>query len=219
MSIVQGSLGCILHRVNSDEQLRMPLSDRFNDALVYAATLHRAQARKGTQIPYVSHLLAVASLVLEHGGTEDEAIAALLHDAIEDQGGIPTGDEIRSRFGQGVHAIVMGCTDAEVKPKPPWRERKEGYIAHVKTAAASVKLVSAADKLHNARAILADERALGEDLWGRFNGGKQGTLWYYRALVTAFRSGDSDDLATRLVDELDRVVTELERRSTERASR
>ena len=133
----------------------MILSTRFEEALVFAAQLHREQTRKGTTIPYIAHLLGVASIVLEYGGDEDEAIAALLHDAIEDQGGASTREEIRRRFGETVVAIVNGCTDAEVIPKPPWRARKEDYIAHMAHASPSVRLVSAADKLHNARAILA----------------------------------------------------------------
>jgi (p)ppGpp synthase/HD superfamily hydrolase len=193
-----------------DESLASPLSDRFNEALTYAATLHRMQARKGTQIPYVSHLLGVASLVLEHGGTEDEAIAALLHDAIEDQGGPATGEAIRARFGDAVHAIVKGCTDTDATPKPAWKKRKEDYIAHVRHAPASVRLVSTADKLYNARAILADYRTLGEAVWSRFTGGRGGTLWYYRALVGALREGPTD-ARRRLVEELERVVMELER--------
>jgi GTP pyrophosphokinase len=184
-----------------------PLSGRFEEALVYAAQLHAAQKRKGTEIPYVAHLLAVASIALEHGADEDESIAALLHDAIEDQGGAATREEIRRRFGDRVVAIVDGCTDAEVVPKPPWRERKEAYVAHVREAPPSVRLVSASDKLHNARAILADFRASGDRLWDRFTGGRDGTLWYYRALVDAYRESG----ASRLVDELDLVVTELER--------
>jgi GTP pyrophosphokinase len=184
-----------------------PLSGRFEEALVYAAQLHAAQKRKGTEIPYVAHLLAVASIALEHGADEDESIAALLHDAIEDQGGARTREEIRRRFGDRVVAIVDGCTDAEVVPKPPWRERKEAYVAHVREAPPSVRLVSASDKLHNARAILADFRASGDRLWDRFTGGRDGTLWYYRALVDAYRESG----ASRLVDELDLVVTELER--------
>src|ERR1051325_12202408 len=131
----------------------MALTSRFEDALSFAARLHSGQLRKGTAIPYVSHLLAVASVALEHGADEDEAIAALLHDAVEDQGGAPTREEIRRRFGDRVVEIVDGCTDAETVPKPPWRERKERYIAHVAEASPSVRLVSASDKLHNARSI------------------------------------------------------------------
>ena len=184
----------------------MILSTRFEEALVFATQLHREQTRKGTTIPYIAHLLGVTSIVLEHGGNEDEAIAALLHDAIEDQGGASTREEIRRRFGETVVAIVNGCTDAEVIPKPPWRARKEAYIAHMAHASPSVRLVSAADKLHNARAILADYRVLGDALWMRFNGGKAGTLWYYRSLVSAFRARGT----TALVEELDRVVSEVE---------
>jgi (p)ppGpp synthase/HD superfamily hydrolase len=189
----------------------MLLSTRFEEALVFATRLHREQMRKGTTIPYISHLLGVTSIVLEHGGNEDEAIAALLHDAIEDQGGASTREEIRRRFGDTVVAIVDGCTDAEVIPKPPWRMRKEAYIAHIAHTSPSVRLVSAADKLHNARAILTDYRILGNALWRRFHGGKEGTLWYYRALVNAFRATET----TSLIEELDRVVSEIERLNAE----
>ena len=183
------------------------LSPRFTDALVYASRLHAAHTRKGGDIPYISHLMAVTAIVLEHGGGEDEAIAALLHDAVEDQGGAATREEIRRRFGERVAAIVDGCTDADTIPKPPWRQRKEAYVSHVGTASPSVRLVSSADKLHNARAILADYRLLGDALWDRFTGGRDGTLWYYRALVDAFRAAE----ATSLVEELERTVRELER--------
>lgn len=197
--------------MGDDEVLSAPLSERFTEALAYAAELHRRQARKGTNVPYVSHLLAVAGLVMEYGGTEEQAIAALLHDAIEDQGGVSTGEEIRRRFGEEVCSIVEGCTDCEVTPKPPWKPRKEAYVAQVRGAAVEVKLVSAADKLHNARTILADYRHRGDLVWSRFHGGKEGTLWYHRALVGALRLGDQSEALGRLVDELDRVVSELER--------
>jgi (p)ppGpp synthase/HD superfamily hydrolase len=187
------------------------LSVRFREALVYAAELHEKQVRKGSDTPYVAHLLSVASLALEHGANEDEAIAALLHDAIEDQGGDPTRQEIRRRFGDAVTAIVDGCTDAEVIPKPPWRARKETYIAHIAEGSSpSVRLVSSADKLHNARSILADYRTLGEKLWSRFSGGREGTLWYYRALCDAYRAAGG----TPLLEELERTVAELERLAT-----
>jgi GTP pyrophosphokinase len=137
------------------------LSPDFTQALVFANELHHAHWRKKPSIPYVSHLLAVASIVLEYGGDEDEAIAALLHDAVEDRGGRPTLERIKRRFGSAVADIVQACSDAEVKPKPPWRERKERYIEHVTAASASVRLVSAADKLHNARSILKDYREIG----------------------------------------------------------
>ena len=184
----------------------MILSVRFQEALTFAARLHAEQLRKGSTIPYVAHLLAVSSLALQHGADEDEAIAALLHDAIEDQGGAKTREEIRRRFGDRVVAIVDGCTDSDVIPKPPWRQRKQAYIAHVRTASPSVRLISASDKLDNARAILADYRSLGESLWTRFHGGREGTLWYYRSLVEMFRKAGSNTL----VEELDRVVTEIE---------
>jgi (p)ppGpp synthase/HD superfamily hydrolase len=153
------------------------LTERFDEALVFASRLHASQVRKGTTIPYLSHLLGVASLVLEAGGDEDEAIAGLLHDAVEDQGGQPTLEEIRRRFGDRVAAIVEACTDADTTPKPPWRQRKERYVAHIAGAPADARRVSSADKLCNARAILLDYRILGETLWGRFSGGKDGTLW------------------------------------------
>jgi len=187
----------------------MILSSRFQDALTFAVELHNGHTRKGTNIPYIAHLLAVTSLVIEHGADEDEAIAALLHDAIEDQGGAETREEIRRRFGVRVVEIVDGCTDTDVTPKPPWRPRKEAYLAHLRSASPSALLVSAADKLHNARAILADYRLLGESVWKRFKGGREGTLWYYRSLVTAFREAAAAPL--RLVEELDRIVSEIER--------
>lgn len=184
----------------------MILSQRFVDALTFATALHANQIRKGSGVPYISHLLGVTSIALEHGANEDEAIAALLHDAIEDQGGAATREEIRRRFGDTVTEIVNGCTDADTTPKPPWQERKQAYIAHIPTASTSVRLVSAADKLHNARSILTDYHIVGEAIWERFQGGKQGTLWYYRSLVGAFRQAGSSPL----IDELERVVLELE---------
>ena len=188
-------------------ELPMKLSERFTDALTYATQLHANQTRKGGGVPYISHLLGVASIALEYGANEDEAIAALLHDAIEDQGGAPTREEIRRRFGDTVTEIVDGCTDSDTTPKPPWRQRKEAYIAHIPTASASVLLVSAADKLYNARSVLKDYRLIGDAVWERFQGGKNGSLWYYRAIVDAFRSTGSSPL----FDELERVVSELER--------
>ncbi len=185
----------------------MVYSERVDAALVYASDLHRYQVRKGSDIPYVTHLLGVASIVGENGGTEDEVIAALLHDAVEDQGGGVTREEIVARFGSTVAATVDGCSDTDVEPKPPWRERKEDYIAHVAGASESVRLVSAADKLHNARAILADLRTLGDELWGRFKGGKDGTLWYYREILGVFRAAGTN----AIVEELALVVGEIER--------
>jgi (p)ppGpp synthase/HD superfamily hydrolase len=182
------------------------LSPRFEEALVLAAQLHARQARKGTGIPYVSHLLGVASLALEYGADEDQAIAALLHDAVEDQGGEATLEVIRLRFGDSVADIVLGCTDTAEMPKPPWRRRKESYVAHILEATPSVRLVSAADKPHNARTLIQDYRISGEQIWNRFKGGREGTLWYYHALVAAFRQAGS----SAVVEELGRTVAELE---------
>jgi len=148
----------------------------------------------------------VASIALEYGANEDEAIAALLHDAVEDAGGRARLEDIRRRFGDTVAAIVDECTDADTIPKPPWLERKVKYVAHIRQASKSAQLVSAADKLHNARSILKDYRVEGGRLWTRFNGGREGTLWYYRALVEAFRSTGNNELFA----ELDRVVSEIE---------
>jgi (p)ppGpp synthase/HD superfamily hydrolase len=148
----------------------MQLTNRFSAALTFASQLHATQLRKGSGVPYAAHLLSVTGIVLQYGGREDEAIAALLHDAVEDQGGLPVLEKIRSRFGAEVAAIVEGCTDAYTNPKPAWRERKEKYIAHLQAASPSVRLVCAADKLDNIRAILQDYRIVGEEVWSRFEG-------------------------------------------------
>lgn len=184
----------------------MLLSNRFSEALTYAAELHATQIRKGSGVPYISHLLGTASIALEYGANEDEAIAALLHDAIEDCGGAPIREAIRHLFGDNVTAIVDGCTDADTTPKPPWRQRKQAYLDRLPQASHSVRLVSAADKLYNARSIVKDFRLLGDSVWERFKGGKDGSLWYYRSLVEAFRKAES----TPIVEELDRTVLELE---------
>jgi (p)ppGpp synthase/HD superfamily hydrolase len=185
----------------------MDLSPKFEEALVYATRVHGGQLRKKTKIPYIGHLLGVTAIAMEYGANETEAIAALLHDAVEDCGGPERQREIEEKFGKEVGAIVAGCTDTDQTPKPPWRERKEKYIAHLKNASASTRLVSASDKLHNSQAIVHNLREEGDEVWERFKSGKDGALWYYRALVTAFREhGDS-----ALIDELDRVVSEMER--------
>jgi (p)ppGpp synthase/HD superfamily hydrolase len=171
----------------------MNLSPRFDQALQYASLIHAG-------------LLGVASIALEYGADEDQAVAALLHDAGEDAGGQGRLDDIATRFGAGVAEIVAGCTDTLASPKPPWRERKEKYLSHLHKASARVRLVSAADKLYNARAILHHYRLHGENVWPRFAGGREGTLWYYHALVQAFRRAGSNELT----EELDRVVTQLE---------
>jgi GTP pyrophosphokinase len=195
----------VTHHGETHARTPIHLSQRFQDALVYVTIVHGGQLRKGTAIPYISHLLAVASIVLEYGGTEDEAIAALLHDAVEDAGGQARLADIRARFGDAVGDIVESCSDTDQVPKPAWRARKERYINHLAEASPSARLVSAADKLANVRSILKDFRAHGSSLWRRFNGG-EATLGYYRALANAFQRHGPEELAA----ELERQVKELE---------
>jgi (p)ppGpp synthase/HD superfamily hydrolase len=175
-------------------------------AFQFAAAKHAGQTRKASTIPYIAHLMGVASLVLEAGGDEELAIAALLHDVVEDCGGAPMLKEVRRRFGKRVAQVVDGCTDSNIDPKPPWRERKENYLRHLKRADAGTRLVSAADKLNNIRSILTDYREIGESVWARFNGGREGTLWYYRALRDEFRRGQGN----RIVREYELALNELE---------
>jgi GTP pyrophosphokinase len=189
------------------------LSARFTEALRGAADLHANHVRKGTTIPYIAHLLGVASIALHHGADEDEAIAALLHDAIEDApkelGANWVQNWLRFRFGERVLDIVEGCTDADIQPKPSWRARREEYIAKLPKEPSSVLLVSASDKLHNASAILSDYREIGDRLWKRFDpsAGKAGTIGYYRGLVAAYQKTGKHP---RLVKELDAVVSTIE---------
>ncbi len=186
----------------------MPVGPGFHEALAYASELHAAQVRKGSGIPYVAHLLAVASIVLEAGGTQDEATAAVLHDAAEDQGGEATLAEIGRRFGDNVRTIVAACSDTFETVKPEWRERKERYLAHLREADTSTLLVSAADKLHNATATLRDLTS-GDpnEVWSRFKGGREGTLWYYRELVRAYDEAPAaDDRVKGIVAQLRPVV-------------
>lgn len=181
-------------------------SDRLDRAFGLARQLHQAQRRKGTATPYLAHLLAVCALVIEDGGDEDQAVAALLHDAVEDQGGLETLATIRREFGERAALIVEHCSDSFETPKRPWRHRKEQYLTHLKIAPPEALRVSLADKLHNARAILSDLRVQGSSLWDRFNGKREGTLWYYQSLVQVFRQvGNSP-----MVEELARVVAEIE---------
>ena len=182
------------------------LTERFERALVFAAQLHKHQRRKASNVPYLSHLLAVAGLVIEYGGNEDQAIAALIHDAIEDQGGPSTRDEIACRFGNRVAEIVDECTDTDANPKPPWYERKKSHIKRLGTASQSARLISTADKLHNVRSILRDYAEVRDQVWHRFQGGKDGTLWYYRAVADVLLSAES----TSLTKELSYVVATLE---------
>jgi len=181
---------------------------RLADATAFALSIHAEQRRKGSETPYVAHLLGVASLVLEAGGDEEQAIAGLLHDAIEDQG-IEQAPVIEARFGSRVATIVRGCTDADTLPKPPWRARKEAYLAHLATAGPDIWLVSCADKLYNARAIVADLRALGHEMFARFTGGREGTLWYYRTLTDIFARVLPGSLSAELgvaVEEMERLA-------------
>lgn len=184
----------------------IPLGPRFLKAFQFAFKMHAGQARKASTIPYIAHLMGVASVVLETGGGEDLAIAALLHDVVEDCGGARMLQKVRRQFGARVANVVEGCTDSDTYPKPPWRQRKENYLQHLQDADADTRLVSAADKLNNVRSILSDYREIGEFVWKRFNGGREGTLWYYRALLDEFLR----DPLNRITRDLDLAVRELE---------
>ena len=177
--------------------------------MVYAHQVHQNQRRKGTGIPYIAHILGVAALALEYGATEDEAIGALLHDAAEDGGGEATLAEIRARFGDAVADIVLGCSDSLVEDpedKLPWRERKENYLAHLQNASQSVLLVSAADKLHNVRSIARDYREHGEEIWDRFQGRRDGSLWYYETVADALLRRYRSQLTRDLQDAVDQLL-------------
>src|ERR1700745_774085 len=165
----------------------MKLSDKFEEALIYATRAHCNQTRKKTSIPYIAHILGVTAIALEYGGNETEAIGALLHDTVEDCGGAERLRDIREKFGDDVAGILDGWPDTYETPKPPVLERKRAYIEHLKDSDSSTRLVSASDKLHNTRAILAELRRHGLDVFERFGGKKDGTGWYYRNLVTAVR--------------------------------
>ena len=182
-------------------------SERFFTAVRYAADAHAGQLRKGTTIPYFSHLMGVASIVIDAGGDEDEAIAALLHDAPEDAGGRERLADIRAKFGDRVARIVESCTDAWGTPKPPWHERKRAYLEHAKRLQPDELRVSAADKVHNAYAILRDLRTHGDSVWTRFKAPASDVLWYYEALVKSYREAGGGPL----IDELARIVRGLER--------
>ncbi|MBN8994674.1 MAG: HD domain-containing protein [Rhizobiales bacterium] len=181
----------------------MPLSTKFDAALTYASELHRTQVRKGSNIPYVGHLLSVCSRVIAEGGTEVQSIAALLHDAAEDQGGLERLADIRRKFGEEVAAIVADCTDSYVEPKPEWRPRKEAYLAALRNKPKASLLVSLCDKVDNAEAILRDYGEIGDAVWARFTGGREGTGWYYRTLASIFQTA----YPGRLADTLSRVVS------------
>lgn len=189
------------------------LTDRFDAAVNFARISHTAQQRKGTTIPYISHLLAVSSLVLEMGGNEDMAIAALLHDAVEDTGGVGVAMEqaIRAQFGDDVARIVRANSDTDEKPKPPWKARKQAYLDSLPHKQRDELIVSLADKLHNARAVLLDHRAIGAEIWPRFKAGRDEQLWYYGELVNAFeaRRAELGPLAEPKLDDFIRTIDEL----------
>jgi len=185
------------------------LSNKFLEAVQFAFEKHSKQTRKGTDTPYIGHLLQVASYVIDAGGDEELAIAALLHDAVEDQGGAPMLTEIRERFGLHVAQIVEGCSDSMGETKRPWRERKEAYVQHLSLASAEVRLVAAADKLANGRAILSDLKTIGEKLWVRFNAPKEDQLWYYDSVVFALQAAPSDSRVTKVLGELIDVVRQI----------
>ncbi len=190
-----------------DEKVReFEASLRFRRAITAALNFHREQTRKGGTVPYIAHCLAVTSIVQEYGGTEDEAIAALLHDAVDNGGGWDALGEIGRKFSQKIADIVLGCTDTMAYPKPQWQERKEAFLQGLPKVSDSARLVIAADKLHNARCLLADLRSQGDEIWARFSGGKLGTLWYYRAVAETLRATGPHLLAA----ELGRAVGELE---------
>src|SRR5688572_687764 len=189
----------------------MPLTrtDRFASAMVYAYQVHSGQRRKGTGIPYIAHILGVTAIALEYGADEDQAIAALLHDAAEDGGGEATLAEIRARFGDAVADIVLGCSDSLVEDpedKLPWQERKENYLAHLENASLGVCFVSAADKLHNVRSIIRDYHEHGDDIWNRFQGRRDGTLWYYETVADTLIRRYRTQLTRDLQDEVDKLL-------------
>jgi (p)ppGpp synthase/HD superfamily hydrolase len=208
---------------SSDPETSQPRFDprgHFAEAVSYAIDLHAEQTRKGTDIPYIAHLLAVAALVVEHGGDEDESTAALLHDAAEDApphhgGGEAVLDRLEQRFGSRVAGIVRACSDTLVQPKPDWRPRKEAHLAHLAAADGSVRLVTAADKLHNLRSIVADVRLHGESLWKRFNAGPRDVLWYYESIRDELRARPEPRLAP-LLTELSELVEDLATMVSER---
>jgi len=189
------------------ETTKPKLTSRFDEALAYASNLHRTQERKGSGIPYIGHLLSVASLVIEGGGDETQAIAGLLHDAVEDQGGAKTLAEIREKFGDEVAKIVDECSDTDEVPKPPWKPRKERYINHLGYASKATILVSLADKVDNARAILRDYRTDGPAVFQRFNEkNPREHVWYYRELLKVYKRHENG----WLIVELERVLDTLE---------
>jgi len=186
--------------------MRNLLTSRFETALDFAFHLHKNQYRKGSNIPYISHLLAVTAIVIENGGSENQAIAALLHDAVEDQGGYDTLQKIHELFGSEVAEIVEGCTDAFTDPKPEWRGRKTAYLKKLKYSPDSILLVSLAYKVHNARSLLRDLQSKEKNVWEKFNGGKKGTLWYYQSLIEILNTNSYPYLTSELSQVVKKIV-------------
>jgi (p)ppGpp synthase/HD superfamily hydrolase len=189
--------------------MALTTTERFASAMFYAHQVHQGQRRKGTGIPYIAHILGVTAIAIEYGADEDEAIGALLHDAAEDGGGEATLAEIRARFGDAVGDIVLGCSDSLVEDpedKRPWRERKENYLAHLDSASRSVCLVSASDKLHNVRSIIRDYREHGDEVWERFQGRRDGTLWYYETVAHALLRRQHSPLTRDLQEAVDELL-------------
>ena len=182
------------------------MSERFVGAVEFANELHGDQFRKGTTVPYISHLLVVSGIVLQHGGGEDEAIAAFLHDTVEDCGGKPVLERIRQHFGEKIADLVDGCSETDIQPKPPWFERKKGYIESIRSASPSVRLISCADKIHNASSIISEYRQVGEKVWDRFKANKTETLWFYSCLIAAMQASGEN---RPILNELILVVNEL----------
>jgi (p)ppGpp synthase/HD superfamily hydrolase len=187
------------------------LSPKFEEALLFAKQVHAGQLRKGSGTPYFSHVLAVTSLVLEDGGSEKEAIAALLHDCAEDGGGQTILEQIRDRFGLEIAEIVLECSDTLEVPKPPWRARKQAHIDTLRTGRPESIRVKLADKLHNAHDLLRSLHEHGLSVWKDFKGGKDGTLWYFREMHAVFsetRSGFLLDEFARLIEAIDQFGDE-----------
>jgi GTP pyrophosphokinase len=183
----------------------MEYSSRVVDAFAFAYELHCKQVRKGSLVPYITHLMGVAAIVGRYGGDEDQFIGALLHDAVEDQGGIATLDRIRERFGDVVAEYVLGCSDSCESPKLPWRERKERFIAFTATASPKQKLIIAADKLHNTRAVVNDLYDQGDKVWDLFKTGREGNLWYHMEVVRALAKNWSHPLLRELTEEVEKL--------------
>ncbi|NUM52466.1 MAG: HD domain-containing protein [Candidatus Hydrogenedentes bacterium] len=196
----------------SDSSGPRPYSPRIVEAFAFSHGIHANHTRKGSGVPYITHVMSVAAIVGEHGGDEDTFIAALLHDAVEDGDGYATLEKVRAQFGARVADMVEACSDAFEKPKPKWRERKEQFIESMRSAAPEVKLIVAADKLHNLCATIGDYEAIGEEVWLRFTGRREGTLWYYATITQALANGWEHPLVDDLTASLETLHAACTRR-------